>query len=96
MHDHINYRDILSSREHSQCVLTIAQVVLQHNHTTCKATKVVRVENRGVRGGGRAPLYACPPERLRAGTHGGGSFNITSACISLPQVRHSGAPRGGQ
>ena len=54
MHDHINYRDILSSREHSQYVLTIAQVVLQHNHTTCKATKVVRVENRGVRGG--APM----------------------------------------
>jgi len=40
------------------------------------------------------PLYACPPERLRGGTHEGGSFNITSACISLPQARHSGVPRG--
>ena len=39
----------------------------------------------------RAP----PPERLRGGTHGGGSFNITSACISLPQARHIGVPRGG-
>ena len=28
------------------------------------------------------------------GIHGGGSFNITSACISLPQVSHSGVPRG--
>jgi len=35
-----------------------------------------------------------PPERLKGGTHGGGSFNITSACISLPQARHSGVPRG--
>jgi len=41
-----------------------------------------------------APLYACPPERLRGGTHEGGSFNITSACISLPQARHSGVPGG--
>ena len=39
-------------------------------------------------------FYACPPERLRGGTHEGGSFNITSACISLPQARHSGVPRG--
>ena len=29
------------------------------------------------------------------GTHGGGSFNITSDCISLPQARHSGVPRCG-
>ena len=54
---------------------------------------------RGVRGGGvappRPPLRLPPPERLRGGIHGGGSFNITSACISLPQVRHSGVPRGG-
>jgi len=35
-----------------------------------------------------------PPERLKGGTHRGGSFNITSACISLPQARHSGVPRG--
>jgi len=35
-----------------------------------------------------------PPERLRGGTHGGGSFNITSNCISLPQVRHRGVPTG--
>ena len=33
-----------------------------------------------------------PPQRLRGGTHEGGSFNITSACISLPQARHSGPP----
>ena len=26
----------------------------------------------------------------------GGSFNITSACISLPQARHSGVPRGAE
>ena len=32
--------------------------------------------------------------RARGGIHGGGSFNITSACISLPQVRHSGVSRG--
>ena len=47
--------------------------------------------------GGRAlhaPSTRAPPERLRGGTHGGGSFNITSACISLPQARHSGVPRG--
>jgi len=51
----------------------------------------------GVRGGAalpRTPLRVPPPERLREGTHGGGSFNITSACISLPQVMHSGVPRG--
>ena len=36
-----------------------------------------------------------PPERLRGGTNGGGSFNITSACISLPQARHSDIHRGG-
>jgi len=67
-------------------------------------TRNIRVKcsckGRGVRGGGRtpppAPFYACPPERLRGGgIHGGGSFNITSACISLPQVRHSGVPGGG-
>jgi len=40
------------------------------------------------------PSTRAHPERLRGGTHGGGSFNITSACISLPQVRHSGVPRG--
>ena len=51
--------------------------------------------SRGVRGGARAPLYTCPPERLRGGPHGGGSFNITSACISLPQDRHIGVLRGG-
>jgi len=32
--------------------------------------------------------------RTRGGTHGGGCFNITSACISLPEARHSGVPRG--
>ena len=36
----------------------------------------------------------CPPERHCGGTHEGGSFNITSACISLPQARHSGVPKG--
>jgi len=37
-----------------------------------------------------------PPLReAEGGTHGGGSFNITSASISLPQDRHSGVPRGG-
>ena len=41
-----------------------------------------------------APLYVCPPWEAEGGTNGGGSFNITSACISLPQVRHSGVPRG--
>jgi len=41
------------------------------------------------------PSTHASPERLRGGIHGGGSFNITSACISLPQVRHSGVPRGG-
>ena len=49
---------------------------------------------RGVRGGAAPPVTRAPPERLRGGIHGGGSFNITSACISLPQVRHSGVPRG--
>ena len=52
---------------------------------------------RGVLGGGRAsppPSTCAPPERLRGGTHEGGSFNITSACISLPQARHSGVTRG--
>jgi len=46
--------------------------------------------------GGRPPPPStlAPPERLRGGTHEGGSFNITSACISLPQARHSGVPRG--
>ena len=43
-----------------------------------------------------APSTLAPPERLRGGTHEGGSFNITSACISLPQARHSGLPRGQQ
>ena len=53
-------------------------------------------KSRGVRGGGAAPPSTrAPPERLRGGIHGGGSFNITSACISLPQFRHSGVPRGG-
>ena len=48
------------------------------------------------RGGPRPPPPSkrAPPERLMGGIHGGGSFNITSACISLPQVRHSGVPRG--
>ena len=50
---------------------------------------------RGVRGGAAPPPSTlAPPERLRGGTHEGGSFNITSACISLPQARHSGVPRG--
>ena len=40
------------------------------------------------------PSTRAPSERLRGGIHGGGSFNIKSACISLPQVRHSGVPRG--
>ena len=37
-----------------------------------------------------------PPKRLRgAGAPiGGGSLKTTSACISLPQARHSGVPRG--
>jgi len=43
---------------------------------------------------GGTPHLVPPSERLRGGTHGGGSFNITSACISLPQARHSGAIRG--
>ena len=48
--------------------------------------------------------YEVPPPPLRVppweaegggtGTHEGSSFNITSACISLPQARHSGVPRG--
>ena len=49
---------------------------------------------RGVQGGGRPPLHV-PPYEAGGGTQGGGSFNITSACTSLPQVRHSGVPRGG-
>ena len=56
------------------------------------------IEIRGVRGGGPRPpppSTRAPPERLRGGIHGGGSFNITSACISLPQARHSGVPKGG-
>jgi len=40
------------------------------------------------------PSTRAPPERLKGGTHGGGSFIITSAYISLPQARHSGVPRG--
>ena len=42
----------------------------------------------------QAPPYTCPAWEANVGTHGGGSFNITSACISLPQARHSGIPRG--
>ena len=38
---------------------------------------------------------AHPPWEAEGGTHGGGSFNITSACISLPQARHSGVTKGG-
>ena len=46
--------------------------------------------------GGAPPSTRAPPrEALRGGTHRVGSFNITSACISLPQGRHSGVPRGG-
>ena len=39
---------------------------------------------------------APPPPSMRAPLRGWevGSFNITSACISLPQARHSGVPRG--
>ena len=44
--------------------------------------------------GAAPPSTRAPPEKLK-GTHGGGFFNITSACISLPEVRHSGVPRGG-
>ena len=42
-------------------------------------------KTRGVRGGAEptVPPYAYPPE---GGTPGGGSFNITAACISLPQA----------
>ena len=45
-------------------------------------------------GGAAPPSTHAPPERLMGGIHGEGSSNITSACISLPQVRHSGLPRG--
>ena len=51
----------------------------------------------GVREGAAPPLYACRPLRGwgEGGAHGGGSFNITSTCIFLPQVRYSGVPRWG-
>ena len=63
----------------------------------CSFFLLVAVYTGAYEGGGRAPpppSTRAPPERLRGGIHGGGSFNITSACISLPQVRHSGVPRG--
>ena len=80
-----------------------------NSHCSRVNIRVTRIEKlqchcSGVRGGGpHPPPYACPPERLRGGTHGRGSFNITSACISLPQYTfyialhctHPGAHEGG-
>jgi len=54
----------------------------------------IQGRTRGGAGPPRPPLRVPPPERLRGGTHEGGSFNITSACIYLPQARHSVVPRG--
>ena len=76
----------------------VANMVAEH-HENGRAIQPYThaLPSRGVRGGGQrppAPLYGCQPERLRGGTHEGGSFNITSACISLPQARHSGVPGG--
>ena len=50
-------------------------------------------DQRAVAYEGGPPSTRAPPERLRGGIHGGGSFNITSACISLPQARHSDVPK---
>ena len=48
-------------------------------------------------GGGRPtqpPSLRVPPWEADWGHPWGSSFNITSACIYLPQVRHSGVQRG--
>ena len=67
------------------------------NEKIIKIFLIVHSHQGRTRGGRapRPPLRVPPPERLRGGIHGGGSFNITSACIFLPQVRHRGVPRGG-
>ena len=52
-------------------------------------------EQGRTRGGRPRPPLHLPPWEAEGGTNGGGSFNITSACISLPQARHSDIYRGG-
>ena len=56
------------------------------------------IVKKGVQGGGRAllPPLCVPTFEAEVAPIGGGSFNITSASISLPQARHSGVPRGGR
>ena len=75
--------------------MNLTRTILQHVGSTLDILPILKhVGSRGKRGGAAPPSTRAPPERLRGGTHGGGSFNITSACSSLPQARHSGVPRG--
>ena len=71
---------------------THLNIKLINSAETLRRIQRQRNNTRGVRGGPDPPppLRVPSPERLR-----GDSFNITSACISLPQARHSLAYLGG-